>query len=313
MQVPLVSIIICTRNRARFLRETIAAIGQVRMPLNLSCELIIVDNCSTDDTAQMVNANPMPNMALRFLSEARPGKCFALNTGLAAAQGEIILFTDDDVRPPADWIEGMCRRLLSGEADAVAGGVRIAPALERAWMLPLHRAWLASTEDLNPNSLTHMIGANMAFSRTVLACVPAFDTELGPGALGFEDETLFSHQLLAAGCTIGSALDVIVEHHFDPSRLTRAAFLDMARKQGRSKAYVAHHWDHVVLTFPMLRLAKVQIGIGTHRRPRAPQDEGPTLREMQRETYLGFVQQYLNERRRPRNYALHGLVKLTQH
>jgi hypothetical protein len=136
----------------------------------------------------------------------------------------MILFTDDDVRPPEDWIDGMCEPILLGKAQAVAGGVRIAPKLHRPWMEALHRGWLASTEGIDPAAPYTMFGANMGFSREVLSKVPAFDTELGPGALGFGDEMLFSWQLLEAGYQIHGALDVAVEHHFEPFDCFAPAF-----------------------------------------------------------------------------------------
>ena len=141
-------------------------------------------------------------------------------------------------------LKGCAGPILAGEAEAIAGGVRFAPHLERTWMQPKHRSVLASSESLNPTSPEYLIGANMAFSRHVLENVPLFDPALGPGALGFVDETLFSFQLKEAGYQIASALDVEVEHHFQKSRLLRASFLQTGEKMGQSLAYLAYHWSH---------------------------------------------------------------------
>ena len=148
-------------------------------------ELIVVDNASTDDTAETVKSCRLPNMTTRLVYEPRRGQCYARNTGIAVARGEVVLFTDDDIRFPDNWIAGMSEPILSGRADAVVGGVRIAPHLERCWMESTHRTWLAGTQDINPKQPERMVGASMAFARQVLDKVPQFDTELGPGRLAF--------------------------------------------------------------------------------------------------------------------------------
>ena len=160
-----INVVICTCNRASDLAQTLAAIGQVRVPAGLTAELLIVDNASTDGTAALVQNTSLSNMPVRYVLEPRQGQCYARNTGMARAQGDIILFTDDDVRPPADWIAGMCAPILSGEADAVQGGVRMAPHLQRGWMLPIHRSFVADTIWWDKSEVKSLIGANMAFSK----------------------------------------------------------------------------------------------------------------------------------------------------
>src|SRR5206468_1126302 len=116
-----VSIIICTRDRAAHLRQTLESIARVRIPDGWQLELIVVDNASVDETAQVIRECRMPGMPVRYLHEPRRGKGHALNTGIAAARGEILLLTDDDVRPGRDWIGAMCEPILAGKADAVGG------------------------------------------------------------------------------------------------------------------------------------------------------------------------------------------------
>ena len=204
---PDVSILICTRNRAAHLRETLLSLAGVDVPPGLSCELLVVDNASADDTAQAVQDARLP-FPVRSVYEARPGKGHAYNRAMTEARGGLFLWTDDDVRPPADWMGRMLAPLLSGAAHGVAGGIRMAPHLHRPWMEPFHHSLLASTEQLAAPVLSVMLGANMAFRRDVLQTVPAYDTELGPGALGFYDDSLFSMQMARAGLNIQSALDV---------------------------------------------------------------------------------------------------------
>ncbi len=294
------------------MRQTLDAMAGVCFPETMSAELIVVDNASTDATAEVVKSRCLPKMTVRYIREPSRGQCHARNAGIAAARGEIILFTDDDVRFSGNWITGMCEPILSGKADAVAGGVRFAPHLLRGWMTLEHRSSLASTERLNLDTPEEMVGANMAFARKVLEKVPKFDVNLGPGALGFGDDTLFSFQIKQAGYTLAGALDTVVEHHFDPARLTRKSHLEAAAKIGRTRGYLAHHWLHEDVAQPRLCLAKRLLRLRyarVRRRNEVAQPEGVPLWEKNVLMDIFFYRQYLQERTKPRLYERKGLVK----
>jgi len=307
-----VSIAICTFNHSESLKQTLEALNRVIIPRGWSCELLIVDNGSTDRTEEVIRSyKPDNGLMVRHLSQPSRGQCFARNAALAAAVGQIILFTDDDVRVPENWIEGMCAPIFSGKADAVAGGIRIAPHLERPWMTWLHKSLWASTEYMDPDNPTSLIGANMAFSREVLAKVPAFDTELGPGALGFHDESLFSFQLREAGYRIKSAFDVTVEHHFDAWRLQRSELIETTRKMGASSAYRRYHWEYNDIAHPRAQAALWRARLLKWRstKPKWTHVEGMPEWEAWMLWQYYTNKYYLIERQRPRNYERHGLVK----
>ncbi len=156
--------------------------GAAALPADLAAEVLIVDNGSLDFTRRVVRQAKLWGRAPRYLHEPRLGLSYSRNTGMATAQGEVLLWTDDDVRPGRAWIEAMCRPILDCRADAVAGRVKLPDHLERPWLRPWHRVCLAvdapTTGDID------MTGANMAFARRVLEKVPAFDLEIGAGALG---------------------------------------------------------------------------------------------------------------------------------
>lgn len=288
-----------------------AALEKVRTPGET--ELLVVENACTDGTPAFVDSAKLPNMDCRPLHEPRKGQVRARNLGLSAARGEIIVFTDDDVRPQPDWLEQICRRMKEDHCDALIGAVRLAPHLERPWMTRRLRAYLSVTEGLEDGWLTEAIGANMAFHRGVLERVPRFDEELGPGALGFGDDSLFSWQLEKAGFRLGRAPKAMVEHHCDDSRLMRRHYLDSARKNGHSHAYLLHHWKHETIAWPRLRRGIALIKL-LRRRVISHSDtrrvEGCAEWEISLTVELEKYRAFLKERRRPRNYEKFGLVKL---
>ncbi len=306
------SILICTRNRATALSETLASIQCQFLPRGFSAEVLVIDNGSTDSTADVIRDYARANLPVRHVFEPRPGKGYAYNRGIAESRATVLLWTDDDVRVPQDWAERVTEPIFTGQADAVAGGVRLAPHLERAWMTPLHKTYLAATDELDPQNPMCMVGANMAFSKDVTRKVPGFDTELGPGALGFCDETLYSFQLKEAGFRLTARLEAAVEHHFDPDRLLYRSMRDRMRKEGRSLAYIAYHWQHIDIANAGLnackrtaRLAVTRMRYGPLVSPR----EGMPEWEMRLARDIAFYRHYLTERKRPRNYERHGCVK----
>jgi glycosyltransferase involved in cell wall biosynthesis len=306
-----ISIIICTRNRAESLRQTLHSLTSCAIPAGLTAELMVIDNGSTDTTREIVLAARIPKLSLRYVAEPKAGQCHARNSGLAHSAGDVILFTDDDVRPPVDWLEGMCRPILNGEADAVAGGVVFPPGLRMPG--DGDPGWIASTEDIDPVCPERFVGANMAFHRRVLDRVPGFDVELGPGALGFADDTLFSWQLAEAGYRIAGRLDVAVEHHFDPSRLSRKALLAMAAKLGQSEAYIDYHWTHNERPDGLIVKLRAHAALSARRLLRW-QNCFRRQCVMKWELELvrarcAYLAHLAHERKRPRNYDKRGLRK----
>lgn len=309
------SIIICTRNRADSLQETLKSFEQINLPKTISVDLLVVDNGSSDHTKQVVHQCTLSHIPVRYVFEERKGLSRARNRALRETAGEIILFTDDDVRPSLNWIAGMCQPLTNGQAEAVAGGVRPAPHLLTPWLLNSPDKWMvALTDGVGQRYLRDdesLIGASMGFLRRVLEKVPEFDVELGAGAIGSAEDTVFTKQLKLAGYRCYADFEITVEHHFDPNRLTVPAFLDLARAIGRSAAYIQYHFEHKVVTLPSLKLKWIRLMRSL--RPRGSltsPDEGPPHVEVHEAFREAFFAQYMIECRRPRNYERLGLIKV---
>jgi glycosyltransferase involved in cell wall biosynthesis len=307
-----ISVILCTRNNCASLVSTLESFH--RLHVDFTGEVLLVDNGSSDGTWEALGRFAHPSLPVRRIREENRGLCYARNRALVEAQGDIVAFTDDDVRVSPEWIHSITRPLLEGRADAVVGGISIASHLMRPWMTGMHRAWLASTEALDPEAPAYLIGANMAFVRSVIQKVPAFDVELDPGRLGAWGDTLFARQLGAAGFRLKGAFDHPIEHHFSAARLSRAAFLRAARIQGRCYAYVQHHWHHEVRQAPRREWLRKVVGLARLRwdRAHAPATEGVAEAELALVAGLSIERQWLIECRRPRNYEKHGLKRLRQ-
>jgi glycosyltransferase involved in cell wall biosynthesis len=307
------SVVLCTRDRAAALQESLKSWEKVSIPSGLNAELLVVDNGSRDNTSAIVKNASITHSLVRYLYDGRKGKSNALNSALASARGEFILFTDDDVYPAVDWIEQLIAPLMNDTCDAVTGRITLAPHLQKAWMSSMHKWWMASSDDAQPHEgIRELIGANMAFKRSVLRRVPGFDSELGPGALGLTEDTLFGWQLVKAGLRVGYAPTAHATHHPHKSRLWRASWLEEAKKHGRSKAYLTYHWEHSGIWCPRLRQFYYWIKLQVRRlleRPLPMESDGCAPWEISYVANVEMCKQFCVERRRPRNYTRHGLAK----
>jgi GT2 family glycosyltransferase len=216
------------------------------------------------------------------------------------------LFTDDDVRPSENWIAELAEPLIRDECDAVVGRITLAPHLARPWLTENDKIWLACPELAWDPKALELVGANMGFHRRVLKRVPQFDPELGPGAIGFGDDSLFSYQLVEAGFRVRAVPEAVVTHDFEASRLQRREWLANARKRARASAYLAHHWFQRDIRNPHLQLARFALKLYLRRilQPPPPlSQEGRPDWEISYVFSLELCKAYLKERVRPRRYS----------
>ena len=310
-----ISLIICTRDHADSLHETLRVVRDLRHPTTQALEIVVVDNGSLDDTPDVVRRAHTSGTVLHYVFEPRQGLSHARNAGILAATGDILAFTDDDVRPEADWLARLVDPILNGRADASTGVVRLSPTHRQGWMTAYFRGWFEThaTENYSEGPADWMIGANMAFARHTLRRVGEFDTALGAGALGFGEDSLFAAQLSAAGFQIRFVPAAIVNHYPDTSRFGRVQILRAIDKRERSGAYISHHWEHESISFCHLRSYKcltcLRIGrllsvLCGHRPDRVPDWEAKQLSWHLRFKY------HLQLRGHARHYVQHGFSKL---
>jgi len=119
----MISVLVATHNGAPTLPLTLEAFCALDIP-DSGVEFIVVDNASTDDTAEILESYKK-RLPLKILYEPTPGKTHALNQGLAAVAGELVLFSDDDVIPDRNWLTAyMAAADAHADTDIFAGQVR---------------------------------------------------------------------------------------------------------------------------------------------------------------------------------------------
>lgn len=118
---PLVSVIVPAYNEAVVITNCVESILRSRY---LLLEVLLVDDGSTDSTAEIMAGLAAQYDRVRFLSQANAGKGAALNTGIAAAQGEILMFVDADGIFAPDTLIHMLEGFDHPKIGAVCGDDR---------------------------------------------------------------------------------------------------------------------------------------------------------------------------------------------
>ncbi|HUF28157.1 MAG TPA: glycosyltransferase [Gemmatimonadaceae bacterium] len=99
----LVSVVVCTSNRAAVLRRALEHLRRLAIPPELAWELLIVDNNGADDTEHVV-ANVAAALPVRMVREPRPGLSHARNRAIDEAGGDYVIWIDDDVLVEPQWL-----------------------------------------------------------------------------------------------------------------------------------------------------------------------------------------------------------------
>lgn len=191
------SLIIPTRNRPRLLAHTVASVLQGDA---VPAELVVIDQSN----APLARLGELPNPGntlIRYIHSASIGVSRARNEGAAAAQFDLLVFIDDDMEVPADWLGVLVAALAEAGSGAVVTG-QVLPNNEQipGGFVP------ALVESPLPATYSGRIGTDvlpschMALYRSAYTALGGFDVRLGPGTrYPAADDNDFGFRLLESG------------------------------------------------------------------------------------------------------------------
>ena len=229
MESILITVAICTFNRAESLRRTLDSLTAMQVPGDLAWELVVVNNNSTDKTNEIIEKYG-DRLPVRREFEVRPGLSNARNRAIDTARGEYIVWTDDDVVVEPGWLRAYADAFRRWPGAAVFGG-RIVPRYE-----PSAAKWVVENEailrgayalrdlgnEVLPLSITeHRIpyGANFAIRSNEQRAF-RYDPNLGlaPNRRRYYDEIDVIVRLLESGETGYWIPDAVVKHCIGPEK-----------------------------------------------------------------------------------------------
>ena len=243
----MLTVLMATHNGAATLPRVLDAYSQLLAPVQ-PWRLVIVDNGSTDATADIL-VQHVSRLPLHILQQPQRGKNRALNLALdhvltGTLADDLLVFTDDDAIPAADWLRQWEAVAAAQPRYAVFGGAIVADwaTTPPAWLLrlvPLGLTYGLTAPDLAAGPVFPGLvwGANMAVRGAVPLAGHRFDVSVGPGkgdyAMGSETE--FARRVARVGFRSWHSPAPQVAHHVRARQLTLDYVLDKARRFGRGQ------------------------------------------------------------------------------
>jgi GT2 family glycosyltransferase len=224
---PSVSVVVCTYNGHRTLDECLARVTSLDYP---QYEVIVVNDGAGAACAAIARRH-----GVTLIETEHRGLGHARNEGIAAAQGEIVAFLDDDAYPDSDWLHYLAA-LLCGNGHAGVGGPNIPPeddgfiaeCVAAAPGGPIHVL-------VSDREAEHVPGCNMAFRKDVLEEVGCFDEAFRVAG----DDVDICWRLQKAGRTLGFSAGAVVMHR---RRDSIRRYLRQQYGYGKAEALLERKW-----------------------------------------------------------------------
>ena len=177
---PLITVVIPVYNEEVTILQVLSRVQE----LELHKEIIVVDDCSTDGTRDLLETvRDMPGLRVILKSE-NEGKGAALRDGFAAAEGDIVVVQDADLEYDPAEIPAVIRPLLDGDADAAFGSRFLGVSQDRSFTHRLlNRMLTVASNTFTGLNLTDMETCYKAFRSNVIRDLP-----LKQNRFGFEPE-----------------------------------------------------------------------------------------------------------------------------
>lgn len=237
----MLTVIIATYNGASTIKRTLDQMTNLEEP-DGGWKLIVVDNGSTDETREIVQSF-VSLLPLSLETEPNRGKNNALNSVLEKIEGDLVVFTDDDVLPDKHWLSEI-RNAADQNKDVTLFGGRIEPE----WMkqpgadllaaIPCGPAFAITPEDrkTGPTRCGRIWGPNMAVRSHIFASGFQFDGAVGPstGQYRMGSETEFLQRLEREGHKAMWIDEAIVKHIIRENQVTEEWLHGRAFRFGRA-------------------------------------------------------------------------------
>ncbi|MCG5519761.1 glycosyltransferase [Ectothiorhodospira sp. 9905] len=208
-------------------------------------KIIAIDNASTDGTSEVLR-NYQHRLPLVLLFQPKSGKNASLNMALPHVEGDLVIFTDDDVLPDAGWLTTLLRTAeCKPEYDVFAGAIIPEwPKVPPQWILdnvPLGPAYVVTPPDRKEGPLrpSAVWGPNMMIREKIFTMGIRFDEAIGPGLAPnypMGSETELTERLVAQGHQCWFAPDARVMHIIREEQMRVWWLLKRAFRSGKGEA-----------------------------------------------------------------------------
>lgn len=261
-----VSIAICTWNRSRLLRQTLQQLKQLNIPADVTWEIVVVDNGSSDDTRAIIESF-QGQLPVQYVFVPQPGHARSRNAAIANVTGELILWTDNDVIVEPNWLAAYVAGARKFPQAAFFGG-KIVPVFESRKPIWLAETWpkchpVYAARDLGNDEFElppqqYPFGANFAVRTAVQKQFP-FNVDWGRSASAMlgDDEINVLDRMARAG-HVGIWLPTATLKHFIPD--------DRATVRYVSRYFVGQGQANVLKEAPTMQSKFHALRVAIHNR-----------------------------------------------
>ncbi|MBA2605307.1 MAG: glycosyltransferase, partial [Acidobacteria bacterium] len=226
--LPEISVVVCSYNGSQTIRDCMEGLQKVEYP---NFEVIVVNDGSTDSLAEIVSQYPV-----RLINTPNRGLSSARNTGMRAANGEIVAYIDDDAFPDPHWLQYLAHA-FTNSTHAGIGGPNISPAGDGIIADSVANAPGGPVHVLLTDEIAeHIPGCNMAFRREALlevgGCDPVYRTA--------GDDVDLCWRIQQTGKTIGFHPAAFVWHH---CRNSVKMYWRQQKGYGKAEALLEKKWS----------------------------------------------------------------------
>jgi GT2 family glycosyltransferase len=224
---PRVSVVVCTYNGAPTLADCLDGLQNLDYP---DYEVIVVSDGSTDAAGEIAS-----EYDVRLIETENRGLSSARNTGLQAASGEIVAYTDDDTRPDVDWLKYLAHTFTTTDYAAVGGPNPLPPYARGVEQCVSNAPGGPTHVLLTDRDAEHIPGCNMAFRKSALEAVGGFDPQFRTAG----DDVDICWRMLHQGFKLGFNPGAVVWHR---RRRTVRSYFRQQLGYGRAEAMLERKW-----------------------------------------------------------------------
>ncbi len=240
MVYPLISIIVCTYNREKFIKSCLEHLKNQALSIDFF-EVLIIDNNSNDNSASIINSfiNANPLLPFYYFLEVNKGLSHARNRGIAESKAKWITYIDDDAEAAPSFAENI-KKATEDYKDAIGFGGCVKPkyseSAEPAWMNKYLYGYVGSIDLGLPErkfegKMKYPIGCNMTYRKDILLQAGGFNNDLQARS---DDKYIF-FEVSKLSNNIYYIPGMFVLHNIDKERLLFTSFKKLYLKTGNEE------------------------------------------------------------------------------
>jgi hypothetical protein len=283
-----IDILFASHNGVRTLPRMLSALRKLQAPRR-PWRILAIDNSSTDDTPRLL-AKAAGDLPLTPLSCPEPGKMPALKLGAKHVQGDLVVFTDDDIEPAPDWL-----RAYEVAADAAPQSVGVFGGPIQPSPMEDLSPWFEASRDHHAelyaltdepegqvDAAAHVFGPNFMIRRAHLDVLDEVAAGLGPTfvqgkakSFAMGEDTQIMQLIAARGAGAAYVRAAGVKHLVRAFQTELPGLLQRAERHGRGAAIRMAEAKNRALTRRLrlaLQYAPRALNVGSEQRSATPEN-----------------------------------------